>query len=115
MDHDETVAHYKRAVAKLEGIEIKGAKSSYTALNGNMFSFIDDRAQLCLRFSESRKRELNAAQGSTDVIQYGAVMRGYVALPDKVVVDTDALNSLFDESLEFAKGLKPKPTKKKQK
>ena len=115
MKQNHTLEHYKRAVASHNGIEIKGAKSNYTAINGNMFSFIDDKSRLCLRFSEARKKELNTAYGSTDVIQYGAIMRGYVALPASVVGDANALDLLFSESLSFAKSLKPKATKKMQK
>jgi hypothetical protein len=115
LEHNDILEHYKCAVAIHDGIEIKGAKSFYTAINGNMFSFIDDEARLCLRFSEARKKELNALHASSDVIQYGAVMRGYVALPDDVAGNKNMLDSLFTESLEFAKCLKPKPTRKKRK
>jgi len=38
----------------------------------------------------------------------------YVALQDTAVKNTDTLSSLFDESFEFAKGLKPKPTKNRK-
>jgi hypothetical protein len=115
LEHDDIFEHYTRVVAIHDGIEIKGAKSSYTAINGNMFSFIDDEDRLCLRFSEARKEELNVLHDSSDVIQYGAVMRGYVALLDDVARNKDMLDSLFTESLEFAKSLKLKPTKKKRK
>ena len=56
MDRDAVLDCYKRAVAKHDDIKIKGAKTSYTAINGNMFSFIDDQARICLRFSENAKR-----------------------------------------------------------
>lgn len=115
MDREAVLDCYKRAVAQHEDIKIKGAKTSYTAINGNMFSFIDDQARICLRFSESRKMELNIAYGSSDVLQYGAVMRGYVALSDDVIVDDTAFGKLFSESLEFAKTLKPKATKRRLK
>jgi len=114
MDRNEVIQCYERAVAPHDGIEIKGAKSANTAINGNMFSFIDDANRLCLRFSEERKTEFNKAHGTSDVIQYGAVMRGYVSLPDKVIGDDDALQKLLGESLEFAKSLKPKPTKRRK-
>jgi hypothetical protein len=113
LDRIAILEHYKRTVARHDGIEIKGAKTSYTAINGNMFSFVDDQTRLCLRFSEHRKSELNDVHKTTDVLQYGAVMRGYIPLPDSIISDASALNQLFSESLDFARGLKPKPTKKK--
>ena len=115
MDREVILESYKRTVAGHNGIDIKGANTPYTAINGNMFSFIDDQARLCLRFSEQRKAELNELHGSTDVLQYGAVMRGYVPLPDEVACDEAALGLLFSESLDFARNLKPKPTTKNPK
>lgn len=111
MDREAVLDCYKRTVAKHEDIKVKGVKTSYTSINGNMFSFVDDQAQICLRFSEDRKAELNRFYGSSDVLQYGAVMRGYISLPGEIVVAEATLDKLFSESLEFAKGLRPKPTK----
>jgi len=95
MDRDAVLDCYKRAVAKRDDIKVKGAKTSYTAINGNMFSFIDDQARICLRFSEKRKAELNKFYGSTDVLQYGAVMRGYVSFSDEVIVDETICNGQY--------------------
>ncbi len=113
MKRDQVIDCYERAVSAHDGIEIKGAKTAYTAINGNMFSFVDDENRLCLRFSEERKAAFNAAHGTSDVVQYGAVMRGYVAVPDELVLNDEELKALFAESLEFAATLKPKPSKKK--
>ncbi|MEM8645701.1 MAG: TfoX/Sxy family protein [Pseudomonadota bacterium] len=113
MQRDQVIEFYKRAVSAHKGIEIKGAKTAYTSMNGNMFSFVDDENRLCLRFSEERKAEFNAAHGTGDVVQYGAVMRGYVALPDALLTNENKLKALFAESLEFAATLKPKASKKK--
>lgn len=115
MDREVAFDCYGRTVAKHEDVKVKGAKTPYTAINGNMFSFIDDQGRICLRFSEERKAALNAYFGSTDVLQHGAVMRGYVPLSDEVTADGTTLDKLFSESLEFAKKLRPKPTKKKSK
>lgn len=111
MDRQAVLDCYRKTVAKHEGINVKGAKTSYTAINGNMFSFVDDQARICLRFSEERKAELNVFFCSADVLQYGAVMRGYVPLTAEVTVDEAALGKLFNESLKFAMNLKPKPAK----
>ena len=113
MERDQVLEFYKSAVARYDELKVKGAKTAYTAIDGNMFSFVDDQARICLRFSETRKAELNAKYDTSDVIQYGAVMRGYVALLDEVAGDGDELERLFAESFEFAKTLKPKATKKK--
>lgn len=40
-----------RAVTEAnEGLRVKGKKTPYTAINGNMFAFISNEGALCLRF-----------------------------------------------------------------
>ncbi len=95
-----------------ECLKVKGKKTAYLAVNGNMFAFVDDGSALCLRLSEDRKAEFNATHGLDDVRQYGAVMRGYVRVPETVLGDRKALAALFAEVVDHAKGLKPKPTKR---
>ena len=95
-----------------EGLQVKGKKTAYLAMNGNMFAFVDDTGALCFRLSEADKKAFNEAHGTSDVIQYNAVMRGYVRPPESLVGDEAALAALFDQCVAFAKTLKPKPTKK---
>ena len=47
------------------------------------------------------------------VIQYGAVMKEYVEVPDALLKKTTELQKIFDKSYEYAQSLKPKATKKK--
>lgn len=113
MARESVLKAYISLVAQFDGVEIKGKKMPYTAVNGNMFSFLDDHDRLCLRFSEERKAELNSFHGTTDVIQYGAVMRGYIPLTPETMMHDNELVELFREALAYATSLKPKPTKKK--
>ncbi len=110
---DRVVEIYENLVAGFEDIKVKGKKTRYTALNGNMFSFVAGDGVLCIRLSEARKKEFNGEHGQGDVIQYGAVMRGYVAVSYKLLGDAVALKALFAEAVEHVLGLKPKPTKRK--
>ncbi len=99
--------------ANFDGLTVKGKKSAYLAMNGNMFAFVDDTGKLCLRFSEADKAAYNAANGTEDVVQYNAVMRGYVRVTDGIAADAQKLATLFADCVEHARTLKPKPTKKK--
>ena len=103
----------ERLAAEHEGLTVKGKKTAYLAMNGNMFAFVDDTGQLCFRFSEDDKKAYNAAHGTGDVIQYNAVMRGYVRVTDEIFEDGSKLSALFSDSVKFAKTLSPKPTKKR--
>ena len=112
MTRDEVLAIYSALVAPYDDLKIKGAKSDYTSMNGNMFSFLDAEGVLCFRLSEAGKVAFNLAHGTSDVVQYGAVMRGYVAVPETMFGDNAALQALFGEVVDHARMLKPKPTKK---
>lgn len=104
-----------RAVAEdHEGVTVKGKKMPYTAVNGNMFAFLAPEGELCLRFDEARRTELAQRYGVGPVLQYGAVMRGYVAIPVGEMPKPDDLATLFAESLAFARTLPPKPTTRKK-
>ncbi len=46
-------------------------------------------------------------------VQYGAVMKEYVTVPDELLEDTEMLMGYLEKSLAYIKTLKPKPTKKK--
>lgn len=103
----------EQLAAEHEGLTVKGKKTVYLAINGNMFAFVDDTGGLCLRFSEADKKAYNAQHGTSDVIQYKAVMRGYVRVTDAILKDSAALANLFAKCVAFAGTLPPKPTKKK--
>lgn len=113
-EYDAALARYEEIVAEHDGLKIKGAANKYTSMNGNMFSFLNkDDATLCLRYSEADKKAYNETNGTSDVISYGAVMRGYVVMTPEIFADDARLRSHFAQSVEHAKTLKPKPTKKK--
>ncbi len=109
----DRLALYERVVAELDGVELKGAKSAYTSLNGHMFSFMTQEGALALRFSDEEQKALMATFKTGPVIQYGAVMRGYVEIPADVLEDTQSLLPIFIKSLAYVRSLKPKPTRRK--
>lgn len=102
----------ERLATRFDDLNVKGKKTAYLSMNGNMFAFVDDGGRLCLRFSEADKVAFNGKHNQGDVIQYNAVMRGYVHVPDEILEDKTALHLLFDACVEHAKSLPPKPTKK---
>ncbi|MDG2340596.1 MAG: hypothetical protein P8L32_05300 [Paracoccaceae bacterium] len=109
MDRDAVLTLFKTLVEPHEGITVKGKKSAYTAVNGNMFAFLTPEGSLCFRYSEKRRAEL-AAQFGTDLVrQYNSVMRGYVAIPEMSQAEIAAL---YAECVAFARELPAKPTKR---
>jgi TfoX/Sxy family transcriptional regulator of competence genes len=100
------------AVVEGAGAKVQGAKNPYTSHNGHMYSFLASDGAMALRLSDDLADEFLATYESGPVTQYGAVMRGYVAVPDTLLSDTDELVDWFHKSLHWIGTLDPKPTKK---
>lgn len=111
---DQVVETYKDIVADHDGIAVKGKKTAYTAVNGNMFSFVDGQGVMCLRLSADDKMAYESKYGTGDVIQHGSVMRGYVPMTTALLNDRATLATWFGKSVENARSLKPKATTRKK-
>ena len=109
MTRDEVLALYDRLIAGHEGLSRKGKAMPYTSVNGNMFGFVDAEDRLCFRLSPADRPGF---PDTSDVLQYGRVMKDYVAVPDALLADEAALAAWFARSVDYARGLKPKPTKR---
>jgi hypothetical protein len=111
----DRLALYERLVEKVDGVEIKSAKSDYTSLDGHMFSFMTQEGALALRFSDMDQKAYIDTFNTGPVIQYGAVMRGYVDIPAALLEDTQCLLPIFEKSVAYVGSPKPNPGKRKSK
>ena len=108
----DKLALYEQVVASVPGVERKGAKVPYTSLNGNMYSYLDENGTMVLRlaamdreaFLEQHKSQLHTA--------YGVVQKEYVDVPEALLRDVPEASRYFVMSYEYAKTLKPKPTRR---
>jgi TfoX/Sxy family transcriptional regulator of competence genes len=105
-------ALYDRLIATNPKIERKGDANPYTSLNGNMFTLLH-QSHLAIRLPEHKREEFLKKYNTTLFEAYGTVMKEYVAVPDALLENTKELKKYLDLSYEYAKTLKPKPTKKK--
>ncbi len=108
MDRSE----YERLVAEHWDVAVKGKANPYTSLNGNMFSFLDKSGRLAVRLEAEKRRAHNAAYGLGPVEQYGSVMKDYVWVPEELLSEPHKTARLMADAMAFARGLKPKATKK---
>src|SRR5262245_34448587 len=110
---EDKVAQYEKLVATIPEVERKGADNPYTSLNGNMFSLLNSPdGRLALRLS-AKDRDAFVKKYQTALFEaYGVVMKEYVAVPDSLLKKTAELKKYFALSYEYARTLKPKPTKK---
>lgn len=104
----ENLSVYRDFVARFFGDDVKGKANPYTSMNGNMYSFMDDQGRICLRLSEENRAHFAAMFETEPVVQYGAVMKGYVAIPIRLYTEPDALKDVFQACLFFAKDLSKK-------
>jgi hypothetical protein len=110
-DYRRKLADYERVVATVPGIERKGAANPYTAINGNMSSYLHPRGAMALRLPPGLREGFLAAHDTSLFEAYGIVQKEYVAVPDSLLANTAALRPYFQASVDYVSGLKPKPTK----
>lgn len=109
----EKVALYDKLIATNPRIERKGANNPYTSLNGNMFTLLNPpNGDLAIRLSPEEREKFIRKYKTGLFAAYGVVMKEYVAVPDALLPNTKELAKYLALSYQYAKTLKPKPTKK---
>ena len=108
----DRVAAYDRLVAAVPEIERKGATMPYTAVNGNMSSYLDASGSMALRLSATDRTSFIEQFDTTLHEAYGIVQKEYVTVPARLLGDTEGLLPWFRASLAYVLTLKPKPTKR---
>jgi hypothetical protein len=111
----ERLASYDRLVAAFPGVERKGDANPYTALNGNMSSYLHPRGEMALRLPPEARAAFLEAYGATLFEAYGVVQKEYVTVPDALLADTPALGQHFQTSLDWVGAMKTKAGKAKSK
>jgi TfoX/Sxy family transcriptional regulator of competence genes len=114
MEKSKLIEEYNKLIDSFPEVLRKGKTMPYTSLNGNMFSFISKEGDFGIRLSKENQAKYIEKTDADFLISHGAVMNGYIKVPDSIIEDEELLKETFIKSLEFAKSLKPKPTKKKK-
>jgi hypothetical protein len=107
MTYEDTLTLYDKLAAKA-GIERKGKTMPYTSANGHMFSLLNKKGELGLRFSKEVQKKYIEEWNTTTFMSYGATMRGYVLIPENMLKDLDTLAAYLKESHEYVMSLEPK-------
>jgi hypothetical protein len=111
VDHEEAKARYIELVATIPEAQLKGAKMPYTSMNGNMYSYLGENG-VGLRLPADVREEFIAKYRTTLYHAYGIVQKEYVTVPAGLLATTDELAPYFRASYDYAKSLRPKPTKR---
>ena len=104
----EKLEIYDQLVAKCERFQRKGKTMPYTSANGYMFSLLNKDGELGIRFSKE-VQEKYIKEFKTNIFKsYGAVMKGYILIPDSMLEDLESLSFYLNESYDYVMSLKPK-------
>ena len=80
----------------------------YTSANGYMFSLFNKAEEIGIRFSKEVQEKYMSEFNTTDYKSYGAVMKGYILIPNEMLEDLDNVAKLLDESYDYVMTLEPK-------
>ncbi|MEM7329781.1 MAG: hypothetical protein AAF437_13645 [Pseudomonadota bacterium] len=107
MDRTQLIDLFERAIAASGQFERKGKANPYTSANGHMFSQINKDDQLGIRLPKPRQQALLDAYGAGPFKSYGATMRDYVCLTDKMLTDAALITTLLNEGFAFVSAMPP--------
>ncbi len=106
---------YEALLATIPEIEVKSNfGAAYTALIGNMYTMISKHGVVGIRLP-SAEREAFLAQYDADLFRGDPAWppaTEYVAVPDWLLADTQALRPYLERSHAYVATLKPKRTRK---
>ncbi|MDO5976444.1 hypothetical protein [Flavivirga jejuensis] len=80
----------------------------YTSANGYMFSLYNKDCEIGIRFSKEVQEKYIKEFNSSIYKSYGAVMKGYVLIPESMLEDLDNVSHYLNESYDYVMSLEPK-------
>lgn len=99
---------YDSLIDKCPKFERKGKSMIYTSANGYMFSLLNKDGEIGIRFSKEIQEKYLKEFQTTLYKSYGAIMKGYVLIPDIMLDDLDKLAEYLNESYDYVMSLEPK-------
>lgn len=105
---EEKLKAYDALVAKCPRFDRKGKTMPYTSANGYMFSLFNKAGELGMRFSKEVQKKYMEELDTTLYKSYGAVMQGYILIPEHMWGDLDNLARYLNESYDYVMTLEPK-------
>ncbi len=108
MTWDEKLQIFDDLVAQCPRFERKGKSMIYTSANGYMFALLNKAGEIGIRFSKEAQEQYIKEFQSSLYKSYGAVMKGYVLIPDHMLGDSEEIINLLNESYDYVMSLEPK-------
>ena len=105
---EEKLALYDELIEKCPRFKRKGKTMPYTSANGHMFSLLNKAGEVGFRYSKEVQEKYIREFESSTFQSYGATMRGYVLIPERMWEDLDGLADYLNESYDYVMTLEPK-------
>lgn len=105
---EQKLALYDSLVGECPRFERKGKTMPYTSANGYMFSLLNKNSEIGIRFSKEVQQEYLEKYQTTHYTSYGATMKGYILIPEKMLDDVSLMTTLLNESFDYVMSLEPK-------
>lgn len=99
---------YDHLVAGIPEFERKGKTMPFTSANGYMFSMLNKAGELGIRLPEEAAAAFIKKYQTTVYRSYGAVMKDYVLVPEKMLKQTKLLRTYLTDSYAYVMTLPPK-------
>ena len=109
------MALYQRLIEAVEGVDAKSNfGSAYTAVNGNMYSMISKHGVVGITAAGAGPNGVPRGPHTTELFRGDPAWppaKEYVAVPDALLADTEALRPYLERSYRYVQTLKPKAAK----
>lgn len=99
---------YDELVSKCSRFKRKGKTMPYTSANGYMFSLLNKDCEIGIRFSKEVQEKYIATWPTTIYKSYGAVIKGYVLVPENMLKNLESVANYLNESYDYVMSLEPK-------
>ena len=109
---EERLKLYDKLIEANPNFERKGKTMPYTSSNGYMFSQLNKAGEIGIRLSKEDQVKFIKDHQATIFKSYGAVMKDYLMVPERLLNDLDLVSSLLNDGYNYVSSLEPKPTKK---
>ena len=109
----EKLEFYDKLMDTNPNFERKGKTMPYTSVNGHMFSQLNKTGEIVIRLSKEEGERFMKEHQTTVFKSYGAVMKEYVLVPEKLLEDLELLSSYLSDSYNYVKSLNPKHQRSK--
>lgn len=107
-EYTEKLKFYDELIATNSNFKRKGKTMPYTSANGYMFTLFNKAGEIGIRLSKESQAKFIEEHDTTLYMSYGAVMKGYVLVPENLYPKPDLLAAYIQESFEYVMSLEPK-------